>query len=128
MIQSSYTNQIILRDNETKNNNGCSTVLEENTRKDTKPENSMLSLKPVDNDLNPELKQFIVLQDQDSQIESAGNLEGMIDILIKEQQQLKDRMQDQEKTLDKISNKIKEINQNSKVLLFGDFINMIMDI
>lgn len=114
VIQSSDTNQIPPRDIETKNSNGCSTVLEENPRDDTKTEDSIFSLKPVDNDPKPQQRPIMV-EDQDSQNEPPGNLEDMIDVLIKEQQQLKDRMKDQENILNQISNHDKDKIQNPKV-------------
>lgn len=86
--------------------NLCNTVLEEKSREEQNTEESIFSLKSPDIAQQKDNNQnYIMVQNQEKVDTSILMLEGVVDSLLKEQQQLKNKLNDQEKILTQFKKK-----------------------
>lgn len=120
VIATSDTNQLNPQKVKIDTKEICNTVPEERSREEACTEESIFSLKSPENTIKvkPNVNPIRVDNQESENKQSISQLEDMIDVLIKEQQFLKNKIKNQEKILSNISNPETDI-ESSKVRLIA---------
>lgn len=81
----------------------CNSVIEERSKEDVGTEESIFSLKSPQQEKIIKAKGIIIDDQKGDKQQSINQLEDIIDVLIKEQKQLKTKLNDQDKALESIA-------------------------